>query len=194
MLNSTWKSQKALAALSPVRRFRVLPKDAQTYEIRWECVCVGGGSYRQPPPEERAPTVIISAHLNSGVIRRAEQKQGQHIVLQTLLYSAERSPGARLHLALNHLLLPSALLKPASIYVCSPFHRAQSDPWWWLRRPAGRPGSAAVVQINLIWIKRHRLSARLLDATLTVPLEKHGGGIVEAKLKQKNPPLARCWF
>lgn len=28
------KSQKALAAPSPVRRFRVLPKDAQTYEIR----------------------------------------------------------------------------------------------------------------------------------------------------------------
>lgn len=66
------------------------------------------------------------------------------------------------------------------------------DPWWWLRKPAGRPGSAAVVQINLIWIKRRRLSARLLDATLMVLMEKRGGGIIEAKLKpkKKKPTLS----
>lgn len=49
-------------------------------------------SCKTPPEEEAAPTVITSTHLHSGVIRRPEQKQGQRIVLRTLLYRAEHSP------------------------------------------------------------------------------------------------------
>lgn len=51
----------------------------------------GKANHQTPQEKQAAPIVITSAHLNSGVIRRAERKQGQHIVLRTLLYHTERS-------------------------------------------------------------------------------------------------------
>lgn len=90
LLNLSWKD-----AGWYTRIFRVLPKDGQMYESKRESgVEVGNrtASRKTPPEKQAVPTVITSAHLHSGVIRRAEQKQGQHIVLRTLLYSAECSP------------------------------------------------------------------------------------------------------
>lgn len=88
-LNLNWKGTGWY-----VRIFRVLPKDSQMYERRTVSGADVGkriASCKTPPEKQAALTVITSVHLHSGVIRRAEQKQGQHIVLRTLLYRAERS-------------------------------------------------------------------------------------------------------
>lgn len=89
LLNTNWKGTGCSIPSKDLQSF------AQGWPDVWKKDTVGGGgsARRQTPTEKQAaPTVITSAHLNSGVIRQAEQKQGQHIVLRTLLYRAERSP------------------------------------------------------------------------------------------------------
>lgn len=115
LLNLIWKG----TGWHP-RIFRVLPKDGQMFERRTVSGADVGkrfASCKTPREEQAAPTVITSAHLHSGVIRRAEQKQGQHIVLRTLLYPVMATR-------------PTSRTLLRSLCQLPPFRRAEAQLVW----------------------------------------------------------------